>query len=124
MNAKRVIGSLIVIACVAVAAYSMRGMITPYVSLAEAKRSGEYVQVIGVRQKSSPVEHSEGSFSFTLRDEEGTSFRVVHNGTKPQNFEHADKIVALGAWDAGRGVFAADRILVKCPSKYTGEKPR
>lgn len=124
MNAKRAVGSLIVVACLAIAAYSMRGMITPYVSFAEAMKSGEYVQIIGERPGSSPVDVSEGSFMFTMRDEDGTAFRVVHNGVRPQNFEHADRIVALGSWDAARGLFVADRILVKCPSKYTGEKPR
>ncbi|MGV7929562.1 MAG: cytochrome c maturation protein CcmE [Spirochaetota bacterium] len=122
MNAKRIVGILIVIACVAVAAFSMRGMLTPYVSFADAMKSGEYVQIIGMRPKSAPVENSEGAFAFTLRDEEGASLRVLHRGSKPQNFEHADQVVALGTYDAGAGVFVADRILVKCPSKYTGEK--
>ena len=33
-----------------------------------------------------------------------------------------DRIVALGTYDPRGGIFAADRLLVKCPSKYTGEK--
>ncbi|HSV95977.1 MAG TPA: cytochrome c maturation protein CcmE [Spirochaetota bacterium] len=122
MNAKRIVGVLIVAACVTIAAFSMSGMLTPYVSFADAMKSGEYVQIIGARPKSAPVEYSGGSFAFTLRDEDGASLRVVHRGVKAQNFEHADKIVALGTYDAPSGIFVADRLLVKCPSKYTGEK--
>ncbi|RPI97536.1 MAG: cytochrome c maturation protein CcmE [Spirochaetales bacterium] len=122
MSAKRIVGILIVAACVAVAAFSMRGMLTPYVSFADAMKSGEYVQIIGMRPKSAPVENMKGSFAFTLRDENGASLRVVHRGVRPQNFEHADRIVALGTYDPQGGIFVADRLLVKCPSKYTGEK--
>jgi cytochrome c-type biogenesis protein CcmE len=38
--------------------------------------------------------------------------------TKPSNFEQAVSIVAIGHYDASRGVFLADDLLVKCPSKY------
>jgi cytochrome c-type biogenesis protein CcmE len=122
MNVKRIVGIIIVAACVGVAAFSMRGMLTPYVSFADAMKSGEYVQIIGERPRSAPVENSDGAFAFTLRGGDGASLRVLYRGVKPQNFEHADRIVALGTYDADSGVFVADRLLVKCPSKYSGEK--
>ncbi|MGH9361973.1 MAG: cytochrome c maturation protein CcmE, partial [Thermoanaerobaculia bacterium] len=39
---------------------------------------------------------------------------------KPANFEDAISIVAIGRYDQAGGEFAADQLLVKCPSKYQG----
>jgi cytochrome c-type biogenesis protein CcmE len=39
---------------------------------------------------------------------------------KPANFEDAVSIVAIGRYE--NGVFAAEKLLVKCPSKYQGEE--
>lgn len=124
MNSKRIIVIVLVILFAGVAFYSMRGMMTPYVPFGEAMSSGEYVQVIGARDRALPVEHGEGYFAFTLRDRDGAAMRVTHRGAKPQNFEHATQVVALGSYDKSRKIFDAERILVKCPSKYQKEKNR
>jgi cytochrome c-type biogenesis protein CcmE len=46
--------------------------------------------------------------------------RVRYHGLKPANFEEAISIVAIGRYDGSEKVFVADKLLVKCPSKYQG----
>ena len=58
---------------------------------------------------------------FTLYDEKTKeSIPVSYTDVKPANFEDAVSIVAIGRYD--KGVFAAEKLLVKCPSKYQGEE--
>jgi cytochrome c-type biogenesis protein CcmE len=45
---------------------------------------------------------------------------VRYHGLRPANFEDAISIVAIGSWDAGAQEFRAEKLLVKCPSKYQG----
>jgi cytochrome c-type biogenesis protein CcmE len=94
-------------------------ILSPYVPFAEAKsRPGSYVQVIGSLDRSAPVMHGEGEFTFMMKDKDGSSIKALYRGIKPQNFEHADQVVLLGRYDAGHALFVADKLLVKCPSKY------
>jgi cytochrome c-type biogenesis protein CcmE len=94
-------------------------LLSPYVPFKEAQSvSGRYVQVIGSLDRSVPVRHTEGAFTFTLIDKEGTRMTVIHHGTKPQNFEHTEQVVLLGRYRSETGLFEADKVLVKCPSKY------
>ena len=122
MKAKYILIIILVLFFGSVAFYSISDMMTPYVSFNQAIKSGEYVQVIGKLVKAQPVHHTEGSFSFHMKNDEGTRLKVVHDGTKPLNFEHAQQVVALGSYDSTTGTFIADRLLVKCPSKYTKEQ--
>ncbi len=46
--------------------------------------------------------------------------RVRYKGLKPANFEEAISIVAIGRYDASASEMHADKLLVKCPSKYQG----
>jgi cytochrome c-type biogenesis protein CcmE len=64
------------------------------------------------------VEHYEGYFTFTMKDAAGLSLKVRYEGAKPLNFEHAANVVALGSYNAGEKRFEAEKLLVKCPSKY------
>jgi len=98
-------------------------ILSPYVPFREAMESpGKYVQVIGKLDKSVPVAHREGEYSFTLIDKDGTQMKATHRGTKPQNFEHTEQVVMLGRYRAGDALFEADKVLVKCPSKYRSKK--
>jgi cytochrome c-type biogenesis protein CcmE len=94
-------------------------ILSPYVPFREAMSGPDkYVQVIGRLDKSVPVIHRVGEYSFTLIDKDGTKMSAVHRGTKPQNFEHTEQVVMLGRYRAGDALFEADKVLVKCPSKY------
>lgn len=55
-------------------------------------------------------------FSFFLKDSDGKIFKVESKEPKPQDFEYSDKVVAIGK--VKDGVFKADKLLLKCPSKY------
>jgi cytochrome c-type biogenesis protein CcmE len=98
-------------------------VLSPYVSFKEAKsHAAKYVQVIGTLDKSIPVVHREGEFSFTLIDKDKSKMQAVHRGIKPQNFEHTEQVVLLGRYNARDDIFVAENILVKCPSKYRRKK--
>jgi cytochrome c-type biogenesis protein CcmE len=106
----------------ALAAYAMRGMLTPYVAFKEAMEADRYVQIIGALDKTAPVERVEGGYGFILRDDDGTVMKVSAKGVEPANLTHADKVVVLGSYDSPSKLFVADKVLVKCPSKYTRGK--
>lgn len=55
-------------------------------------------------------------FRFLLVDEKKETQEVIYYKPKPADFERSEKIVVVGAMKNGR--FEADKILMKCPSKY------
>lgn len=56
-------------------------------------------------------------FSFYLIDEKGEERKVVYRAPEPQDFERSEKIVIIGKMNGAQ--FEANKILLKCPSKYT-----
>lgn len=91
--------------------------LNPYVSFAEAKAAKATVQVKGTLEKApGAITYENQELCFLLRDEKGQQVRVAYHGLKPDNFEHADSVVAIGKYDGE--LFAAEKLLVKCPSKY------
>lgn len=121
MNYKKIILIILIVVFIGVAIFSMRGVLTPYVSFKEAIEKCSFVQVIGKLNADIPVKHYEGYFKFNLIDDDGTKMDIVYSGTKPLNFEHADQIVVLGVYNNKKNIFEADKILIKCPSKYVKE---
>ena len=120
MKNKRIIifVAAVVLLVVGVLALS-NDLMSPYVSFDKAKESaGDYVQVIGLLDKSTPVEQTEAGFTFVLLNDDGEKLQVHHGEAKPVNFEHADNAVVLGRYNSSAYVFEADKVLVKCPSKY------
>ncbi len=99
-----------------------KSSLTPYVPYAVAIQSQRPVQVAGGLQPASSSYNTEtGNLHFTLVDEEDQStLPVRYSGIKPANFEDAISIVAIGHYDAATDEFAANKLLVKCPSKYQG----
>ena len=55
-------------------------------------------------------------FSFKMKDEKGLEKEVVYLHPMPQDFGNSEKIVVIGQADGE--VFHAEKILLKCPSKY------
>ena len=55
-----------------------------------------------------------------MRDESGT-MQVHYKGQAPSNLSQATKAVAIGGFAQGND-FEARKLMVKCPSKYEGEK--
>jgi cytochrome c-type biogenesis protein CcmE len=98
---------------------SFQKTLTPYLSFEEARSAKGVVQVMGGLDKASDrYDTSTQKLFFELTDERGGRMPVVYGGTKPANFKDAISIVAIGRYREGR--IEAEKLLVKCPSKYQG----
>lgn len=113
---------VLILAFIGYAGYSFMDSVTPYVGIAEAQKAAGNVQVKGILDKEAEAPHREGNdFVFTLQDEEtGESMLVRYHGTKPDQFEEAVHIVAIGQYKDG--AFQTEKLLIKCPSKYESQK--
>ncbi len=122
MEPKYLIGIAIIIIFVVFGALSFRKTLTPYVGFEEARKSGATVQVIGdVVFPEVKYDIDAHQLQFPIMNENKEKMMVVYSGTKPANFEQADQVVIIGRYE--NGVFVADQLLVKCPSKYQGLAP-
>ena len=91
--------------------------VAPYVPFAEAKAAQRAVQVAGFpNHEAARFDPGRKVFQFTMSDDQGEVMPVVFTGVKPGNFDEAEKVVVIGKYQ--EGVFHANQILVKCPSKY------
>jgi cytochrome c-type biogenesis protein CcmE len=111
------------------------GDASEYVDFAQAqalaqKGKDKKVHVIGQLPKNSlgkPVgleyepKLNPNLFVFELIDNQGKKEKVYYNDAKPQDFERSEQVVVVGAYNK-KNQFVADKILMKCPSKYEGEQ--
>jgi cytochrome c-type biogenesis protein CcmE len=72
-------------------------------------------QVIGIEEGADRV-----SFSFVMVDDKGKEQKVYYNQPMPQDFMKSEKVVVIGGYDGED--FRANKILLKCPSKYQEKK--
>lgn len=117
MNKRHIIGIGLIWLVIIVGAVSFKNSLTPYVTFAQAQKMSGNVQVRGVLAEQ-PMMMTDGSqgLKFKLVDERGQEGIIVYKGVRPDGLEQAKSIVAIGKYQ-GNG-FAADKLLVKCPSKY------
>lgn len=127
MNAKGIIGGLIIVAALAWGASAFFTSTVAYVSIEEAAKAKRTVQVMGkVDQPSVHYASTENRLEFSVTDPEATDLStaprmpVIYYGTVPGNLDQAVSVVLKGKPNT-EGQFVADQILVKCPSKYQGE---
>src|SRR5262249_5004900 len=93
--------------------------LTPYVSFDDARKSKGVVQGMGsLDKKSDKYDTAKEELRFDLPDTAGNRLPVSYRGIKPGNFKDAISIVAIGSYKGGR--IEAEKLLVKCPSKYQG----
>ncbi len=122
MDRKILLGVLIAL-FVGYAGFTLSDSVTPYVSIAEAQSSTSTVQVKGLLDERSPTEQLDNEFRFVLKDEgDGRTMAVKYSGLKPDRFDEAYHIVAIGKYDGADGAFHADKLLIKCPSKYENQR--
>ena len=57
-------------------------------------------------------------FEFLMKDSLDAEYKVVYNQPKPQDLEKSEKVVVVGKVNLETGNFEAEKILLKCPSKY------
>jgi cytochrome c-type biogenesis protein CcmE len=120
MNLKVILALGLVAVAVVIGVSSFKKTVTPYISFVEARRSSGLVQVNGVlADKEYVMKQEEQYLSFRLKDDHGEVLPVEYRGVIPGNFDQATSIVAIGRYHDG--TFAAEQLLVKCPSKYQAE---
>ena len=79
---------------------------------------GKRTERVGLSGKViAPVRREERALRFRLRDVEGmASVPVVYRGTIPDQFQRGRDVHVEGRLQGG--VFVADKLITKCPSKY------
>lgn len=115
-------GAALILAFLVLGLTTFSKSMTPYVSFDEAQRSPRVVQVMGGLEKgSSRYDTASQTLFFNLVDPESKRvLQVAYRDVKPANFEEAVSIVAIGRYQADS--FHAEKLLVKCPSKYQGQE--
>ncbi len=116
-------GGLIILAAIAYVTFSsFQSNAVYYYTLKEfstqqAKVTGQTVRVNGPLDKSS-IQNDQKALvlKFNLKDGD-TVLPVVYKGVPPDTLTTGESVVAEGRLDQN-GVFQADTLLVKCPSKY------
>jgi cytochrome c-type biogenesis protein CcmE len=124
------LASLLAIAVGIGVVVSTSGDASSYVCFAEAKEmasdgNDDKVHVVGSLPKDAAgnikgmvydPQTDPNLFRFMLKDEKQEEIQVIYLDSKPADFERSEKIVVVGAMKDGH--FEADKILMKCPSKY------
>lgn len=115
-------GAALILAFLVLGLTTFSSSMTPYVSFDEAQKSPRTVQVMGGLEKGSArYDTASKTLHFNLVDLESKRvLPVAYRDVKPANFEDAVSIVAIGKY--GSGSFQAEKLLVKCPSKYQGQE--
>tara|TARA_S200000501_G_C20342680_1_gene533943 strand:+ start:21 stop:425 length:405 start_codon:yes stop_codon:yes gene_type:complete len=108
------------------------GDASSYVTFEEAKRresdgDRSKIHVVGKLKKAKSDEvidiipsDDQLSFTFVMLDNKGVEQKVFHPNPIPQDFDRSEQVVVVGSYQ--KGLFVADKILLKCPSKYQGEE--
>ena len=116
---------VLLVGFVAYAGFNLAESVTPYVSIAEARAAANSVQVKGLLDKNFEPQQTCDKFTFSLQDEEtGETLKIKFDGVKPDQFDEAYHIVAVGKYEATDESFHAKKLLIKCPSKYESQKPQ
>lgn len=117
MNVKIVIAVVLLAVAAGIGLTSFKKTMTPYITFREARGASGMVQVSGtLANKDYTLKEAEQFLKFQLKDLNGDVMPVVYRGTIPGNFDQAVSIVAIGEYRGDH--FEADKLLVKCPSKY------
>ena len=112
---------ILILGFIGYAGYFFADSVTPYVSVADARAAQRNVQVKGVPDGTVAPHMEDGHFVFSIADEDtGETMLVRYKGAKPDTFDDAYHVVAIGKYTGD--AFAADKLLIKCPSKYEEEK--
>jgi len=116
--------ALVMLIIAAVIFISASNDVSSYATFTSAEQTGSRVKVVGELVKSKEIVYNPSKnpnyFSFFMKDEEGLEKKVVLKEARPTDFELSESIVVTGTFINDE--FAADEILLKCPSKYNKEE--
>lgn len=119
MNKRLLIGAVIIVVSLVAAWGAFQDSLTAYVDFDKARRMNKNCQVMGNIVKDEVVyDIQSATLRFPITDEDGDRLEVHYSGVVPGNFDQAESVVAIGRYKRNR--FEAERLLVKCPSKYQG----
>ncbi len=100
------------------------GDVSSYSTFEVARNTGERVKIAGVFAKNKSMEYNPEKdpnwFSFHLTDTDNVTEKVILLQPKPQDFERSEQVILTGSYE--NGIFVADEVLTKCPSKYKDEE--
>jgi len=108
------------------------GDASTYVTFLEAKKmasdgKNKKIHVVGQLKKDTEgnitglqVTEDKLSVSFMMLDNENTEQKVYYNEPMPPDLQRSEQVVVIGSYKDD--VFVADKILLKCPSKYQEEE--
>lgn len=133
MKITHIIGIVVIAISIGMIITTM-GDASQYVSFSQAKAMAQNgktskIHVVGALQKNIKgqvlgmdynPEVNPNFFAFTLTDEEKRTERVIYRNPKPADFERSEQVVVIGNYQNNQ--FVADKILMKCPSKYQENK--
>jgi cytochrome c-type biogenesis protein CcmE len=113
-----IIGTIVILFCTVIAAIALTGSSRKSIGFAEARRLSEPCEIYGeVVPNSTRYDMASSRLTFTLQEEKtGARMPVVYTKVKPASFDQASHVKAAGVFSSDH--FAADTLLVKCPSKY------
>lgn len=122
MKKAYIVGAVLIAAFLALGLSTFSKSLNAYVTFAEARTTDRTVQVMGALEKgTSTYDTATKTLHFNLLDQKTHELLpVAYQDVKPANFEDAVSIVAIGRYQNGQ--FDAEKLLVKCPSKYQGEE--
>lgn len=120
-----ILGLVIILSALAFGAKAFVTNLTPYLTFAEARKAHGIVQIMGPLDKKSVQSSGDGlTFDIVEKTNPAERMSVLFKQSKPANFNLAIEVTAIGQYKPGyggaKGVFHADKLLVKCPSKYQG----
>ncbi len=131
MRKSHIFGILVIAIAIAVIV-STAGDASSYVTFKEARVIADggnkaKIHVVGTLKKNKKneiigIEESPDklSFRFVMIDENSEEQVVLYANPIPQDFEKSEQVVVVGAYH--EEAFVADKILLKCPSKYQEEE--
>lgn len=122
---------ILIIAVAIIVIISTAGDASSYVTFEEAKEmatdgNSSKIHVVGQLAKDENGEvvgietgEDKVSFSFIMLDQNNQEHKVYYNEPMPIDFLKSEQVVVVGAFR--EQYFVADKILMKCPSKYEEE---
>lgn len=131
MKKTHIIGIVVVAIAIAVI-MTTAGDASSYVTFKEAKEisesgSSKKIHVVGTLKKDAQnqvvgIKSSPDmlSFKFTMVDENNQEAEVLYASPMPQDFMRSEQVVVVGSYHENK--FIAEKILLKCPSKYQEEE--
>lgn len=124
MNKLHIIALVLIAAGIVAILYFTRDYTTYANFNSAAKNPKKEFHVVGQLAKEDEIYYDPikdpNYLSFYLVDEEGTKQKVVFRNSEPNDFRRSEKVVVSGKMDGE--VFEADKILMKCPSKYVEDE--